>query len=153
MAVVAAAILCVVFDNKDNPQYQNLTNVYHFIANMCKTENKVMPIDAYMKKLPESHPAKALIAIAKIAPDRMGGSFYTSALTTLRLFITNDVYRVTCQSEFSLDDLARSQSGRFSLFSRIKRLPIILLLRCWFHSNMSSLLHTRNATATDCPIE
>lgn len=107
MAVVAAAILCVVFDNKDNPQYQNLTNVYHFIANMCKTENKVMPIDAYMKKLPESHPAKALIAIAKIAPDRMGGSFYTSALTTLRLFITNDVYRVTCQSEFSLDDFGK----------------------------------------------
>lgn len=107
MAVVAAAILCVVFDNKDNPQYQNLTNVYHFIANMCKTENKVMPIDAYMKKLPESHPAKALIAIAKIAPDRMGGSFYTSALTTLRLFITNDVYRVTCESEFSLDDFGK----------------------------------------------
>lgn len=107
MAVVAAAILCVVFDNKDNPQYQNLTNVYHFIANMCKTENKVMPIDAYMKKLPDSHPAKALIAIAKIAPDRMGGSFYTSALTTLRLFITNDVYRVTCESEFSLDDFGK----------------------------------------------
>lgn len=107
MAVVAAAILCVVFDNKDNPQYQNLTNVYHFIANMCKSENKVMPIDAYMKKLPESHPAKALIAIAKIAPDRMGGSFYTSALTTLRLFITNDVYRITCESEFSLDDFGK----------------------------------------------
>lgn len=107
MAVVAAAILCVVFDNQEHPEFQNLTNVYHFIANMCKTVNKVMPIDAYMQKLPDSHPAKALIAIAKIAPDRMGGSFYTSALTTLRLFVTNDVYRITCESEFSLDDFGK----------------------------------------------
>lgn len=107
MAVVAAAILCVVYDNKNHPEFQNLTNVYYFIANMCKTENKVMPIDEYMKKLPDSHPAKALIAIAKIAPDRMGGSFYTSALTSLRLFATNDVYRVTCESEFSLDDVGK----------------------------------------------
>ncbi len=119
MAVVAAAILCVVYDNKDNPQFQDLTNVYHFIANMCKTENKVMPIDAYMKKLPDSHPAKALIAIAKIAPDRMGGSFYTSALTTLRLFITNDVYRVTCESEFSLDDVGKK--SRQALFFILRR--------------------------------
>ncbi len=44
MAVVAAAILCVVFDNKEHPEYQNLTNVYHFIANMCKTENIVIII-------------------------------------------------------------------------------------------------------------
>ena len=107
MAVVAAAILCVVFDNKERPQYQNLTNVYQFIANMCKTENKVMPIDAYMKKLPDGHPAKSLISIAKIAPDRMGGSFYTSALTTLRLFVTNDMYLITRESEFSLDDFGK----------------------------------------------
>lgn len=107
MAVVAAAVLCVVFDNKERPEYQNLTNVYQFIANMCKTEGKVMPIDAYMKKLPDGHPAKSLIAIAKIAPDRMGGSFYTSALTTLRLFVTNDVYLITCESEFALDDFGK----------------------------------------------
>ena len=57
MAVVAAAVLCVVCDNKDRPEYQNLTNVYEFIANMCKTVNKAMPIDAYMQKLPDGHPA------------------------------------------------------------------------------------------------
>lgn len=107
MAVVAAAVLCVVCDNKDRPEYQNLTNVYEFIANMCKTVNKVMPIDAYMQKLPDGHPAKSLISIAKIAPDRMGGSFYTSALTTLRLFVTNDMYLITRESEFSLEDFGK----------------------------------------------
>ena len=80
-------------------------SVYNFIANMCKTVNKVLPIDAYMDKLPDSHPAKKLMAIAKLAPDKMGGSFYTAALTTLRLFITNDIYSMTRESEFSLADV------------------------------------------------
>ena len=110
MSVVAAAILCVVYDNKDHPEYQNLTNVYHFIANMCKSEGKNgMPLDTYMKILPPNHPAKALIAIAKMAPDKMGGSFYTSALTTLRLFITNDMYSITRCSDFSLDDFGKEE--------------------------------------------
>lgn len=90
-SVIAAAVMCVVYDNQNHPEFQNLTNVYNFIANMCKTVNKVLPIDAYMDKLPDSHPAKKLMAIAKLAPDKMGGSFYTAALTTLRLFITNDM--------------------------------------------------------------
>lgn len=105
MSVIAAAVMCVVYDNRDRPEYQNLTNVYNFIANMCKTVNKVLPIDAYMDKLPDSHPAKKLMAIAKLAPDKMGGSFYTAALTTLRLFITNDIYNMTRESEFSLADV------------------------------------------------
>ncbi len=111
MAVVAAAILCVVYDNQDHPEYQNLTNVYHFIANMCKNnpQTKTMPIDDYMRKLDYSHPARALISIAKIAPDRMGGSFYTSALTTLRLFVTNDMYLITHTSEFSLSDFGTKE--------------------------------------------
>ena len=105
MSVIAAAVMCVVYDNRDRPEYQNLTNVYNFIANMCKPVNKVLPIDAYMDKLPDSHPAKKLMAIAKLAPDKMGGSFYTAALTTLRLFITNDIYSMTRESEFSLADV------------------------------------------------
>ena len=83
---------------------------------MCKTVNKVMPIDAYMNKLPDSHPAKSLMAIAKIAPDKMGGSFFTSALTTLRLYITNDMYNVTKESEFSLEDMgAKPKQALFYL--------------------------------------
>ena len=36
MSVIAGAIMSVVFDNQNNPQYQNLTNVYMFISEMCK---------------------------------------------------------------------------------------------------------------------
>lgn len=113
-SVIAAAVMCVVYDNQNHPEFQNLTNVYNFIANMCKTVNKVLPIDAYMDKLPDSHPAKKLMAIAKLAPDKMGGSFYTAALTTLRLFIGDlAVHLKTLQTFFrlyipSMDDRLRA---------------------------------------------
>lgn len=131
MSVIAAAVMCVVYDNRDRPEYQNLTNVYNFIANMCKTVNKVLPIDAYMDKLPDSHPAKKLMAIAKLAPDKMGGSFYTAALTTLRLFITNDIYNMTKESEFSLSDVgAKLKQALFFILPDQKTTyyPIVTLL-------------------------
>ena len=131
MSVIAAAVMCVVYDNRDRPEYQNLTNVYNFIANMCKPVNKVLPIDAYMDKLPDSHPAKKLMAIAKLAPDKMGGSFYTGALTTLRLFITNDIYNMTKESEFSLSDVgAKLKQALFFILPDQKTTyyPIVTLL-------------------------
>lgn len=131
MSVIAAAVMCVVYDNRDRPEYQNLTNVYNFIANMCKPVNKVLPIDAYMDKLPDSHPAKKLMAIAKLAPDKMGGSFYTAALTTLRLFITNDIYNMTKESEFSLSDVgAKLKQTLFFILPDQKTTyyPIVTLL-------------------------
>ena len=131
MSVIAAAVMCVVYDNRDRSEYQNLTNVYNFIANMCKTVNKVLPIDAYMDKLPDSHPAKKLMAIAKLAPDKMGGSFYTAALTTLRLFITNDIYNMTRESEFSLADVgAKPKQALFFILPDQKTTyyPIVTLL-------------------------
>ena len=131
MSVIAAAVMCVVYDNRDRPEYQNLTNVYNFIANMCKPVNKVLSIDAYMDKLPDSHPAKKLMAIAKLAPDNMGGSFYTAALTTLRLFITNDIYNMTKESEFSLSDVgAKLKQALFFILPDQKTTyyPIVTLL-------------------------
>ena len=145
-AVIAAAVMCVVYDNKDHPEFQNLTNVYNFIANMCKTVNKVMPIDAYMNKLPDSHPAKSLMAIAKIAPDKMGGSFFTSALTTLRLYITNDMYNVTKESEFSLEDMgAKPKQALFYLLPDQKTTyyPIVSLLVAQQYEQLVTYAKTR----------
>lgn len=146
MAVIAAAVLCVVYDNKERPEYQNLTNVYGFIANMCKSVNKVMPIDEYMKILPDSHPAKSLMAIAKIAPDRMGGSFYTSALTTLRLFVTNDMYAMTRESEFELADVGRcSKQALFFILPDQKATfyPIVTLLVSQQYEQLVTYAKTR----------
>jgi type IV secretion system protein VirD4 len=103
-SVIAGAIMSVVFDNRDNPKFQNFTNVYHFILNMCKTEGNDMLINKYVKDIPDSHPAKGLFGIAQIAPSRTRGSFFTAALTTLRLFTNENIYSQTMASDFVLAD-------------------------------------------------
>jgi len=113
MSVIAAAILCVVCDNKNRPEYQNLTNVYWFIAEMTKTIAGKMPLLEYVKKLPPSHPAKALLSISDVAPTRTRGSFYTSALTTLRLFTLKSIYGITSKSDFSITGIGEGKQALF----------------------------------------
>lgn len=112
-SVIAAAILCVVCDNKKRPELQNMTNVYWFISEMCRTIGSKMPILEYVKKLPASHPAKALLSISDVAPSRTRGSFYTSALTTLRLFTSRSIYSITHKSDFALDDMGAKKQALF----------------------------------------
>ena len=102
MSVIAGAIMSVVFDNKEHPEYQNLTNVYSFISEMCKTVGQQMPINKYIESLPPEHPASTIFSIARIAPEKTRGSFFTSALTTLRLFTSKSIYGMTCKSDFCL---------------------------------------------------
>ena len=104
MSVIAGSIMSVVFDNKENPQYQNLTNVYMFISEMCRTVANTMLINKYIEELDKSHPASTIFGIARIAPEKTRGSFFTSALTTLRLFTSKSIYGMTCKSDFSLED-------------------------------------------------
>ncbi len=114
-STIASAIMAVVFDNKGgyNKQYQNMTNVYYFISQMCKTIGKTMPIVEYMKELDDTHPAKGLIAISEIAPSKTRGSFFTAALTTLRLFTNPLIYSMTSNSDFKPKDLGSKKMALF----------------------------------------
>ncbi|MGC6175131.1 type IV secretory system conjugative DNA transfer family protein [Lacrimispora sp. 38-1] len=114
-STIAAAILCVVVDNKKRPEYQNLTNVYWFIAEMSKTVGGKTPMSEYMKKLPSSHPARALMSIAEVAPSRTKGSFDTSALTTLRLFTSRSVYSVTHKSDYNISEIGHKKQALFMI--------------------------------------
>ena len=49
MSIIAGTIMTVVAENMDKPQYQNLTNVYTFISEMCRSENGKMPINYFIK--------------------------------------------------------------------------------------------------------
>lgn len=103
MAVIAGAIISVVFDNKEHPEFQNLTNVFLFISEMCKTTgNNQMPLNKYIESLPPEHPSSTIFSIARIAPEKTRSSFFTSALTTLRLFTSKSIYGMTWKSDFSL---------------------------------------------------
>ncbi|MDE7324984.1 MAG: type IV secretory system conjugative DNA transfer family protein [Lachnospiraceae bacterium] len=112
-STIAAAILCVVVDNQKRPEYQNLTNVYWFIAEMSKAVGSTTPMKEYLKKLPPKHPARALLSIVEVAPSRTKGSFDTSALTTLRLFTSRSVYAVTHQSDYNIAEIGRKKQALF----------------------------------------
>lgn len=104
MAIIVASILAVVYDNQDCPEYQNLTNVYEFISNMSVPAQgeKEIQYKKYLRSIPDNHPARQTLAIANVAPDKTAASFYTSALTTLRLFTNPTTYRITSKSDFDL---------------------------------------------------
>lgn len=102
-SIIASAIMSVVYDNREgkNRKYQNMTNVYYFISEMCKVVGNSMPIVEYVKKLTPTHPAKALLAISEVAPSKTRGSFYTAALTTLRLFTNPLINSMTNVSDYN----------------------------------------------------
>lgn len=117
-AVIATAVMIVVFDNQDYPEFQNLSNVYRFMSEMCADYPgmKKPPIDQYIEELKRKnpqHPAIPLYGIAKIAPARTRGSFYTSALTTLRLFTNEYIAEMTSYSDFRVRDIGVNKTTVF----------------------------------------
>ena len=118
-SIIAAAILCVVCDNQKRPEFQNMTNVYWFISEMCRTIGNKMPLLEYVKKLSPSHPARALLSISDVAPSRTRGSFYTSALTTLRLFTSKSIYAITHTSDFSFVIMGVAGIGKSTVVKHI----------------------------------
>lgn len=114
-SIIASAIMAVVYDNRkgNDQRFQNMSNVYFFISEMCKSIDNSMPLLKYMKTLPSNHPAKALLAISEVAPSKTRGSFYTSALTTLRLFTNPMIYGMTNISDFNQDRIGDAKQAIF----------------------------------------
>lgn len=114
-SIMAACILAVVYDNREHPEYQNLTNVYHFINNMCEMSDNP-PLKRYIdtiEALNPNHPALALISATKVAPSKTQGSFNISALATLRLFADINVYNLTKSNSFKIEDLNEQKTAIF----------------------------------------
>ena len=113
-SIIAGAIMAVVYDNRNRPELQNMTNVFHFINVMCKAgKDDKMPLDAYVRSKGSDHPAVQLFAVALLAPSRTRGSFFTAALTKLRLFTSPYVYNMTRKSDFSLDAVGNEKHAIF----------------------------------------
>lgn len=113
-AVIAASILAVVMEATE--RFQNFTNVYAFIANMCKPDPDAydeMPITAFFNNLPDNHPAKMVFAVAEISPEKMRGSFFGSALATLRLFTNWNISEMTSKSDFDIKSIGQKKTALF----------------------------------------
>lgn len=111
-SILACGIMCVVYDNRDNYKYQNLTNVYHFLGKMCTPlPDDSLPLTAYLMEMPDSHPAKSLVDISNVAPSKTRGSFYTSALSTLRLFTNESIQYMTSATDFDFYNASCSKQA------------------------------------------
>ena len=112
-AIVTVAILAAALEF-EKPEWQNLDNAREFLAKMCAPrhtpEGETVPLVAYLQDLPEDSPLRSAMAIAQIAPEKMRGSFYTSALTTLNLFADPAIHDMTAVTEF--DHLATGDRKR-----------------------------------------
>lgn len=121
-SIIAGSIMSVVFDNMANTKFQNLTNVYYFINYMCKAGEKgELPLNKYIESLQDNHPAKALFGISIIAPSKTRGSFFTSALATLRLFTDPNINSMTCKSDFELTELGEKRQALFIILPDAKK--------------------------------
>lgn len=114
-SILTACILAVVYDNKKHPEYQNLTNVYYFINEMCEMSDNP-PLKRYIDNISienPNHPALALISSTKVAPSKTQGSFNISALATLRLFSDINVYNITSRNSFRLSEIGEKKTAVF----------------------------------------
>lgn len=128
-ASIAATILIVAMDAPEN--LRNLPNVYYFLAFMCEPDiYGEVPLSAYLKMLPDTHPAKAVFQQAKIAPYKTRSSFYTSALGTLRLFTNPNIAEITSKSDFCLKDIGREKTIFYMIIPDEKKTnyPLVSIL-------------------------
>lgn len=114
-AMLVSSLLAVAYDNKNRPEFQNLTNAYHFLGKMCKPRPPIGDIllRRYLEDIGPQHPAAATIDIAEIAPSKMRGSFFTSAMVTLDLFTDPRIYGMTCATDFDIYATGRKKRAIF----------------------------------------
>lgn len=128
-ATIAAAILIVALDAPE--KYRNLTNVYYFLAFMCEADEMgQMPLNTYLDQMEDTHPAKGVFAMAKIAADKTRSSFFTSALGTLRLFTNPNVAEMTSRSDFRLKDISSKKTIVYMIIPDEKKTlyPLVSIL-------------------------
>lgn len=150
-ATEAAAILSVVLEAPKD--CRNMANVYYFLAYMCKeNEQGVMPITEYFNSLPDDHPAKTVFAMAEISPEKMRGSFFGSALATLRLFTNQNIAELTSRSDFNLKDIGRKKTALFLIIPDEKT-TLYSLVSLFVNQAYVSLVELANENGNRLPLD
>ena len=151
-ATIAAAILALCLDAPEI--CRNMANVYYFLAYMCQPhpETDKVPLSFYLNTLPDDHPAKTVFAIAQVAPGRTKGSFFTSALGTLRLFTNPNVAEMSSMSDFNLGDIGKEKTIVYMIIpdenKKLYPLASILVQQIYM-----SLVEVANENGLTLPVE
>ena len=120
-SIIASSIFIVSFENINKYKYQNLANVYRFIIEMAVYRNDdggnsyilFEKLREYLNSINQNHPAIDLLAMSEIAHAKTRSSFYTSALTTLKLFTNLNINSITSDTNINLKDIGRKKVALF----------------------------------------
>ena len=120
-SIIASSIFIVSFENINKYKYQNLANVYRFIIEMAVYRNDdggnpyilFEKLRDYLNSINQNHPAIDLLAMSEIAHAKTRSSFYTSALTTLKLFTNLNINSITSDTNINLKDIGRKKVALF----------------------------------------
>jgi len=94
-SVITALVLCVAMESKDVKE-RHMTSVYNLLAEYgAPDEDGEIPLNIFIDSLDTGHPAKRAFAVAKLAPEKTRGSFFTQTLTDLRLFADPEISDMT----------------------------------------------------------
>jgi len=150
-AAIAACILIVAMEAP--VEYRNLTNVYYFLFNMAKPDAfGEMPISRYLESFPETHPARAVFAMAEIAHTKTRGSFFSSALGTLRHFTNPRIAEMTSQSDYSFADMVNRKTIIYIILPDEKT-TLYGLGSMYIMQHYTYLVKVTNNNGGRCPID
>ena len=120
-SVIASTILAVATSDVPDSQ-KNMTNVYHNIIELGQPVVyqdakgnllEIIPLNDYFKSLPPGHIAKSAFGVAMLSPEKMRGSFFSSAASSLQLFADPSLSFMTKIQDHDLKDIGRKSTAVF----------------------------------------
>jgi type IV secretion system protein VirD4 len=112
-STLAALILLSALDSQFTFQ-RHMTTAYYLLAEYGQPlEDESIPLLDYIKQLPVKHPAKAAFATASIAPYKTRASFFTTALSDLKLFSDPTLADMTSKQDHDLESIGIDKTAVF----------------------------------------
>jgi type IV secretion system protein VirD4 len=118
---VLQALSMAVAMEADADNQKHMTSVYTMLGELGEVQKALMgkqiveyvPLNEYMKKLPKDHPARGAFIAARLAPERMRGSFYSQVATLLKNFADPAIQYLTGAQDHELDGVGKRKTAVF----------------------------------------
>lgn len=110
-ATIAGLILLVAL-GADFDKQKHMASVYNLLVNYIEVDEEGnSPLTDLFNELPPLHPAKQAFAAVLAAHPKTRASYYTSALSTLRLFSDPNIAFFTAESDHNLQDIGLKKTA------------------------------------------
>lgn len=119
-SVISALSLAVAIEAPDDKQ-KHMTSVYKMLGELGEVQKVLVgkqlidyvPLNDYMKNLPKDHPARDAFIAARLAPERMRGSFYAQVASLLRFFADPSISYLTGEQDHELEGVGKEKTAVF----------------------------------------